>query len=294
MRRTLVRLGRACWLVFLAYLLIDLATGRLPWLGGWLPIGAALASQLAAALVGRRDERPDAAPRTVRPPVTGTWSALNSPADRVPSHGTRAYGQSHAIDVVAEVGPGAPGPPRPGFGWWPPARRNAAFPGFDAPLRAVADGVVVRATDRQRDHLSRNSWPALPYLLAEGVLRDLFGARRVIGNHLVLDLGGGTYALYAHLRRGSLAVRPGDRVRAGQLVARCGNTGNSSEPHLHFQLMDHPVPDVASGLPFRWAGVGVPAAGTWFTVPADDAEPADAGTPAPEAGAGGEAPPGQR
>ncbi|GAA2503117.1 M23 family metallopeptidase [Streptomyces longisporus] len=194
-------------------------------------------------------------------PVTGRWRALNSPASKVPSHGTRAYGQTYAIDIVAEPAEGA----RPGFGWWPLARRSADFPAFGAELLAVGDATVVRADDRQRDHLSRTSWPAVLYFfVVEGIVRSLGGARRVIGNHVVLDLGDGTYALYAHLQRGSLAVRPGDRVRTGQLLGRCGNSGNSTEPHVHFQLMDSADPDIAHGTPFTWRGVGVPCNGRTF------------------------------
>ncbi|WP_282703278.1 M23 family metallopeptidase [Streptomyces sp. CC219B] len=208
----------------------------------------------------------------VDPPVTGRWSALNSPANHTPSHGTHAYGQTYAIDIVAEPAPGA----RPRFrALWPLARRSADFPAYGAPLTAVADGTVVRAEDRQRDHLSRNSLPALLYLLlVEGPARELAGARRILGNHLVLDLGNGTHALYAHLRRGSLAVAEGDRVRAGQVLAECGNSGNSSEPHVHFQLMDGPDPDTAHGLPFHWRGTGVPRNGEVFEAPAPAPGPA--------------------
>ncbi|MFD6171816.1 hypothetical protein ACFWH0_22935 [Streptomyces coeruleorubidus] len=53
-------------------------------------------------------------------------------------------------------------------------------------------------------------------------------------------------------------------MRAGQVLARCGNSGNSSEPHLHFQLMDGPDPDAARGIPFTWHGIGVPANGEIF------------------------------
>jgi murein DD-endopeptidase MepM/ murein hydrolase activator NlpD len=67
-------------------------------------------------------------------------------------------------------------------------------------------------------------------MLIEGAVREMSGATRVTGNHLVLDLGDGTYVMYAHLQRGSLAVRVGDRVGAGQQLARCGNSGNSTEP----------------------------------------------------------------
>ncbi|MFP3989437.1 M23 family metallopeptidase [Streptomyces sp. E11-3] len=206
-------------------------------------------------------------PVEVDPPVTGRWSAVNSPADRTPSHGTHQLGQTYAIDIVGEP----EGTERPAFAWlWPLARSPRAFPAFGAPLYAVADATVVAATDQQRDHLSRNSLlGALWVLLAEGELRGLVGTHRVLGNHVVLDLGDGVYAAYAHLRRGSLAVRPGDRVTAGQLVGHCGNSGNTTEPHLHFQLMDSPDVDKARGIPFSWRGVGVPRGGEKFTVPTD-------------------------
>ncbi|MEU8604761.1 M23 family metallopeptidase [Streptomyces parvulus] len=223
---------------------------------------------------GGAPDAPGAArePVEVGPPVSGRWSALNSPADRTPSHGIHAYGQTFAIDLVAEPGPGA----RPGFRvLWPLARRNRDFPAFGAPLLAVADATVVRARDTQRDHLSRTSLPALLYLMVlEGSVRELAGVRRVIGNHVVLDLGDGTHALYAHVRRGSLAVREGDRVAAGQVLAHCGNSGNSTEPHVHFQLMDGPDPDTARGVPFTWRGIGVPRNGEIFEAPSPTPAPA--------------------
>ena len=77
--------------------------------------------------------------------------------------------------------------------------------------------------------------------------------------------------MYAHLRRGSLAVRAGDRVSAGQELARCGNSGNSTEPHVHFQLMDGPDLDTASGVPFTWRGIGVPRNRETFVAPPDSA-----------------------
>lgn len=251
-----------------------LASGRfLPVLPWWLvvAVGAPLIWVVLRAGTVRAE------PVEVAAPVRGRWSAVNSPADRVPSHGVQGYGQAYAIDLVHEPGD----PPRPGFGWWPLARRPREFPGFGQPVYAVAPGTVVRTSGWQRDHWSRSSWLGLPFLLAEALVRELLGPGRLFGNHLVLDLGDGVYALYAHLQRGSIAVTPGQRVAAGEVLAACGNSGNSSEPHLHFQLMDHRRASVAAGLPMRFrfevdggTETGVPAAGRPFHAPV----PADRGT----------------
>ncbi|MBT2369442.1 M23 family metallopeptidase [Streptomyces sp. ISL-10] len=265
-RKTLLIIYRSSWVVFFALVVLGVLAG-LPfaWFWVWLPALLALAIFVAgsvrtARLVRRQQPREAV---EVDAPVRGRWSALNSPADRTPSHGTHGYGQTYAIDLVAEPAEGA----RPGFrALWPLVRRSRDFPAFGEPLFAVADATVVHADDRQRDHLSRNSLPAVLYLLiVEASFRDLCGVRGIFGNHVVLDLGDGVFAAYAHLQRGSLAVRRGDRVRAGQLLARCGNSGNSSEPHLHFQLMDGPDADTAVGIPFRWRGLEVPGNGELFT-----------------------------
>ncbi|WOX23446.1 M23 family metallopeptidase [Streptomyces solicathayae] len=264
-RKVAVMLHRALWLLFagqaIASVFVDLPY---PYWAGWLPALVAAALGFGLVVTARREVAALSArePVEVLPPVTGRWSALNSPADRTPSHGTHQYGQTYAIDIVAESDERA----RPAFAaFWPVVRHNRDFPAFGAPLLAVADGTVVHAEDGQRDHLSRNSLPAVLYLmLVESAARALLGAHRVTGNHLVLDLGDGTFAMYAHLQRGSLAVRPGDRVTAGQELARCGNSGNSTEPHVHFQLMDGPDLDTARGVPFTWSGVGVPKNGETF------------------------------
>ncbi|MFG2615706.1 M23 family metallopeptidase [Streptomyces anulatus] len=264
---------RLSWLVLFALMIGEFVTD-LPgpgWATTFLPATVVLALMAATMTLQVRAASPQGDPRPpveVDPPVTGRWTALNSPADKVPSHGTHVYGQTYAIDIVAdpETGEGEPSA-RPAFRWlWPVVRRNRAFPAFGAPLLAVADATVVRASDGQRDHLSRNSLPALAYLmLIEGNVRSIVGAHRVIGNHVILDLGEGTFAVYAHVRRGSLQVKAGDRVRAGQWLGQVGNSGNTTEPHLHFHLMDGPDPDSARGVPFTWRGVGVPANGEAFT-----------------------------
>ncbi|WP_030623494.1 M23 family metallopeptidase [Streptomyces sclerotialus] len=262
------------WIVFFVQMVVGFFVD-LPynyWLS-WLPALGAIALDMAASRSARRRiETESPAPVEVEPPVTGRWSALNSPADKVPSHGTHGFGQTYAIDITAEP---ETGPERPAPVWfWPVARPARAYPAFGAPLHAVADATVVHAEDGQRDHLSRSSLVGVLYFwLVEGVGRTLGGTRRVVGNHVVLDLGEGTYAMYAHVQQGSLKVRAGDAVRAGQVLGHCGNSGNSTEPHVHFQLMDGPDLDTARGIPFNWRGVGVPGNGAKFTVPEAIAAP---------------------
>ncbi|HEY9376151.1 MAG TPA: M23 family metallopeptidase [Jiangellaceae bacterium] len=83
-------------------------------------------------------------------------------------------------------------------------------------------------------------------------MRELFGPIGILGNHVIVDHGGQVYSAFAHLRRESIRVHIGDHVVDGQQLAECGNSGNSSEPHVHYQLMDRPSVLIAAGLPFRW------------------------------------------
>lgn len=224
----------------------------------WVAVPGAIGSLLGLAILllviayyslSRSGSGQRPAARVLAPVVGGRWLAIATPAHGVPSHGTHVFGQSYAIDMLAEPADGS----RPGWGgatWMRPA---GDFPAFGASLMAGADAVVSHVDDGQRDHRSRNSWLTLPYLLVEGALRGFGGYRRVFGNHVVLDLGDGTWLAYAHLQRASITVAVGDRVVAGQQIARCGNSGNSSEPHLHVQLMDRPRPPLAAGLPFAFA-----------------------------------------
>jgi murein DD-endopeptidase len=73
-----------------------------------------------------------------------------------------------------------------------------------------------------------------------------------IGNFVILDLGQSRFAVYAHLQPGSFRVKVGDSVKAGQLLALLGNSGNSDEPHLHFQLVNANAPMASEGVPYEF------------------------------------------
>ena len=114
------------------------------------------------------------------------------------------------------------------------ARANtfAGDPASNASYFIHGDEVVAVAAGRiaaTRDGVPENIPPSSP--------PDI-GIDGAAGNFVNQDLGGGRFALYAHLQPGSLRVEPGDRVQPGQVIGLVGNTGNSSEPHLHFHVMD--------------------------------------------------------
>lgn len=181
-------------------------------------------------------------------PFRGAWIVRNSPARRVPSHGTHAFGASHAIDFVAVHG-------RRTAAVWDWRTISAVEPvdrfyAFDQPILAPAGGRVVAAEDGEPDLVARRSPLAgIRYALTQAS-RARRGARGLAGNHIVLDLAdGGPYLVVAHLRRGTVAVGPGETVAAGQPLGRCGNSGNSTQPHVHLQVMDDVDPFTAAGVP---------------------------------------------
>ena len=197
-------------------------------------------------------------------PFTGLWRVENSPARRVPSHGTSAYGVSHAIDFVAvdERGLSAPRTWRTWVGVEPPE----GFAGFGSPVLAPVGGTVVAVHDAEPDHEARRSQVRLAAYALGQAGRARRGIVGLAGNHVGIALAdGGPYVLLAHLRQGSALVSVGESVDVGQQVGECGNSGNSTEPHVHVQVSDSLDGIGARGLPLAFRGddgvVRVPAEG---------------------------------
>lgn len=72
------------------------------------------------------------------------------------------------------------------------------------------------------------------------------------GNHVILDHGNGEFSFLAHLKQGSVAVKVGDRVKPGDKLGLCGNSGNTSEPHLHYHLQTTAKFGAGEGLPAQF------------------------------------------
>jgi hypothetical protein len=202
-------------------------------------------------------------PLVLAPPLSGPWVVRNSPADRVPSHGTHALGTTYAIDLVPVDDRGRSA--RRGWRSWVSTEAPESFVGFGRDVLAPVTGRVVQVHDGEPDHVARRSPLAgLGYAVTQA-RRVRAGVAAVAGNHVVVEVApDGPFVLLAHLRRGSVVVAPGDAVAVGDAVGRVGNSGNSIEPHLHLQVNDSTDWERARGLPLAFAVGGrtwVPRAG---------------------------------
>lgn len=182
-------------------------------------------------------------------PFVGDWLVQNSPANRVPSHGTRLFASSHAIDFVpVAAGRTAPITLRSMFRPEDPA----AFPGFGRPIMAPVGGTVVAAHDVEPDHDAYRGFPSIGYALTQR-RRASMGWLTLAGNHVFIAHKTAVVAL-CHLQHGSVTVRPGRPVQQGEVIGRCGNSGNSTEPHLHVQAFSEADVDRAHAIPLLLNG----------------------------------------
>jgi murein DD-endopeptidase MepM/ murein hydrolase activator NlpD len=175
----------------------------------------------------------------IGPPLRGSdWVALNGPNNQtghrralIPVGGRALIAQRFAIDWVQMKTENATHTGDP--------KDNKNYRAYGADVLAVTDATVAATKDGIPQNVPGIDSRAVPITL-----------ETVAGNYIILDLGGGNFCMYAHLQPGSLKVKVGDKVKRGQTMALLGNSGNSTEPHLHFQVMDAPSPLGAEGLPY--------------------------------------------
>ncbi len=127
--------------------------------------------------------------------------------------------------------------------------KNEDYYVFGQPILAPADGIIIEAVTGIRDNLPNQTNP-----FVSG------------GNYILLKHTAKEYSFIAHLRLGSTLVKAGDKVKLGQKLGECGNTGNSSEPHIHYHLQDSEVHTVfhkakakpnAKGIKVYFSHIGV-------------------------------------
>jgi murein DD-endopeptidase len=150
----------------------------------------------------------------------------------VPVDGRMRIAQRFAIDWMR--------PGSDGRAFHDDAKSNNNFYGYGAEVLAVADARVSDLRDGVSDNVG-----------ATERSNRVVTVDSAVGNYVILDLGRGRFAVYAHLQPGSLKVKLGDHVKAGQPLALLGNSGNSDAPHLHFELTDGNSPMASEGIPYE-------------------------------------------
>ena len=185
-------------------------------------------------------------PMTLGPPLRGgRWLAHEGPGNAHSHHwgslvavnGDLTIPQRYALDLVGVDDAGHA--MRPGV----KVGQNTSYAdwiGYGADVIAVADGVVRDTRDGEQEHKPLSPQPEPSSLTADGLF----------GNYIVLELQPGVFATYAHLKKGSVKVKPGDRVHRGQSLGQLGQSGNSAAPHLHFQLSTAATFEGSEGLPY--------------------------------------------
>jgi hypothetical protein len=111
-------------------------------------------------------------------------------------------------------------------------KNNEDYYCFGMELYAPADGVIHTVENNVHDNVP-------------GVMNNEYPP----GNFIVIDHENGEYSIMAHFKQSSIVVKPGDTVKQGQFLGLCGNSGNSSEPHLHFHMQDTPIFGNGIGIP---------------------------------------------
>jgi murein DD-endopeptidase MepM/ murein hydrolase activator NlpD len=201
------------------------------------PISFVVAYDAAGKVAGLwfRPQSPEPAPTrfadyqtktNLRLPFDGEWYVFWGGRTMDQNYHVIAKDQRFAYDLVIK---------RKGFTYSGSPKSNANYFCWDQPIYAPAAGIVTESVDGIDDNIPGAMNPSTP-----------------AGNHLVIDHGNGEYSLLAHFRKGTVVPKVGDRVKQGDVIGHCGNSGNSSEPHLHYHLQNAPKFGTGEGLPAQF------------------------------------------
>jgi len=200
-------------------------------------------------------------------PLRGEWLAVNTPAKRVPSHGTDMLGQRYAYDFVRVD------PTRKGMRFYKATALRYLLTGvtledcygWGQPIHSPVAGVVLHAEDGWPERRRLQPVKDVAIALKNGLTfspKRLTDFRRLGGNYIIIETSVG-YALLAHARTGSIRVSRGDTIEPGHHLADVGHSGNSTAPHLHFHLMDRQDLLTAQGIPCCFREYEVLRDGIW-------------------------------
>lgn len=205
----------------------------------------------------------------IEPPLRGEWSALTTPAKTIPSHGTDQLGQRYAYDFVK-------------LDWHHKGMRfynasNLRYYTLGVPLKrcygwgedvyAPCDGKIIKVRDGYQERNPVHYVSDFLIILKNALTfnPDKTDIQLLVGNYIILEFNN-IYAFFAHLQTGSINVSEGQQVKVGDLLGKVGHSGNSTAPHLHFQLMDSAELLKAQGIPCAFRQYQIYQNDQWITV----------------------------
>ncbi|MFC4099786.1 M23 family metallopeptidase [Paenibacillus xanthanilyticus] len=178
---------------------------------------------------------------TFRPPFEGDWLVFWGGHNTFLNYHYEYEPVRYAFDLIIE---------RDGFSYEGDPAKNESYFAFGQNVLAPADGVVVAVVD------------GIPDNEPVGQMNEAHPA----GNMILIRHESGEYSMIAHFKNGSIVVQEGDRVRAGQVIGQCGNSGNSSEAHIHFQVSPpSKAEEIATTIPVSFQSGAKPVRGDTLT-----------------------------
>lgn len=156
-------------------------------------------------------------------PIKGEWTVFWGGDTKEQNYHVVAKMQKNAFDIIITNAAGK--------SYKTDGKKNEDYYAFGQPLSAPCDAEVVFAVDGVKDNIP-------------GKMNTML----TIGNSVLLKTKNNEYILFAHFKQGTIKVKKGDKVKIGQLLGQCGNSGNSSEAHLHFHIQDEEDFNVATGI----------------------------------------------
>ena len=145
----------------------------------------------------------------------------------------------------------------------PGSNKVSDYFAFHREVHAIGDGIIVASGNKWPDKWVENpkkySIKRITNLTVKLIKKGIDFKHAILGNYVIIDHQNGEFSLYAHLSEGTVTVRPGDQVKKGQVIGKIGNTSNSTDPHLHFQLMDSKNFPWANGLPIIFKDFKLPS-----------------------------------
>ena len=162
----------------------------------------------------------------LRPPFTGEWFVFWGGRTVEQNYHAAYVDQRFALDLLIKQN---------NTSFEGDGKQNEDYYAFSQPVVAPGPGVVVASQNTVADNIPGQMNPRQP-----------------LGNHVIIDHQNGEFSLLAHFKQGTVLVKSGDTVTAGQPLGECGNSGNTSESHIHYHLQNTATYGKGEGLPIQF------------------------------------------